>query len=122
VLQAQIAACHARAVMADATDWARIAALYEQLGALTPSPIVELNRAVAVGKASGAEAGLAVLDGIAGDPALAGYHFLPSVRADLLAKLGRVAEARAELLRAADLTQNERERQMMLTRARALAE
>lgn len=122
VLQAEIAACHARAPTAEATDWARIAGLYERLGVLTPSPIVELNRAVAVGKALGPEAGLALIDGIADDPALAGYHFLPSVRADLLARLGRTAEARAELLRAADLTQNDRERQMMLTRARALAE
>ena len=120
VIQAEIAACHARAPAAAATDWARIAGLYERLGALTPSPIVELNRAVAVGKAFGPEAGLAVLDGIANDPALAGYHFLPSVRADLLARVGRTVEARAELLRAADLTQNDRERQMMLARARAL--
>ncbi len=120
LLQAEIAACHARAATADATDWARIADLYQRLGVLTPSPIVELNRAVAVGKAFGAAAGLALLDGIADDPALAGYHFLPSVRADLLARLGRPDEARAELHRAADLTQNERERAMMLARSRAL--
>jgi RNA polymerase sigma-70 factor, ECF subfamily len=119
VLQAEIAACHARAANADATDWPRIAELYAKLAALAPSPVVELNRAVAVGRAFGAAAGLAVVDAIAGDPALAAYPFLPSVRADLLAKLGRAAEARAELLRAADLTQNERERQLLLSRARA---
>ncbi|HSO32994.1 MAG TPA: RNA polymerase sigma factor [Labilithrix sp.] len=122
LIQAEIAACHARAGTAEATDWARIAGLYELLGTLAPSPIVDLNRAVAVGRASGPEAGLALVDAIAGDPLLAGYHFLPTVRADLLARLGRMDEARAELMRAAELTQNERERAMLLARARSFAQ
>jgi predicted RNA polymerase sigma factor len=117
-VQAAIAACHARARTACETDWVRMAALYEALGRLAPSPVVELNRAVAVGMASGPAAGLAVLDAVASDPALAGYHLLPSVRGDLLAKLGRADEARAEFLRAADLTRNARERALLLERAR----
>jgi RNA polymerase sigma-70 factor, ECF subfamily len=119
VIQAQIAACHARARTAPETDWGRIAALYESLGKITPSPVVDLNRAVALGMAFGPAAGLALVDSIADDPALAAYHLLPSVRADLLAKLGRLAEARVELERAAKLTQNEPERAMLLERARA---
>lgn len=120
VVQAQIAACHARARSAAETDWARIAALYEALGTIAPSPVVELNRAVALSMAFGPAAGLELIDAIANDPALAGYHLLPSVRGDLLAKLGRFAEARVELERAARLTQNERERAMLLDRAREL--
>jgi RNA polymerase sigma factor (sigma-70 family) len=119
-LQAAIAACHARAAAAAATDWGRIAALYAVLARVTPSPIVELNRAVALGMAEGPAAGLAIVDGLRDDPALAGYHLLPSVRADLLIKLGRHAEARAELERAAALTKNERERKLLLERAAAL--
>lgn len=118
-LQAAIAACHARALTADATDWPRIAALYAALAHVAPSPIVELNRAVAVGMAEGPAAGLAILDEITGDPALKNYHLLPSVRADLLQKLGRVDEARAEFERAASLTQNFRERDFLLSRASA---
>jgi RNA polymerase sigma factor (sigma-70 family) len=118
-LQAAIAACHARARTAEATDWVRIAALYTALVAVVPSPIVELNRAVAVGMAFGPAAGLEVVDGIAGDPALSQYHLLPAVRADLLAKLGRTDEARVELERAAALTRNAREREMLLERARS---
>jgi RNA polymerase sigma-70 factor (ECF subfamily) len=120
-LQAAIAACHARALTADETDWPRIAALYAALAQVAPSPIVELNRAVAVGMAEGPEAGLAVLDGIAGDAALKNYHLLPSVRADLLRKLGRLDEARAEFQRAASLTQNSRERDFLLARAASCA-
>ena len=116
-LQAAIAACHARALTADATDWSRIAALYAALAHVAPSPIVELNRAVAVGMAEGPAAGLAILDAIAGEPALKNYHLLPSVRADLLRKLGRLDEARAEFARAASLTQNSREREFLLARA-----
>ena len=121
-LQAAIAACHARARTADETDWARIAALYEQLGAVTPSPIVELNRAVALGMAFGPAAGLQVVDTLTGEPALGGYHLLPSVRGDLLAKLGRYAEARPEFERAASLTRNARERELLLDRARSCAD
>jgi RNA polymerase sigma factor (sigma-70 family) len=121
-LQAAIAACHARALTADETDWPRIAALYAALAQVAPSPIVELNRAVAVGMAEGPEAGLAVLDGIAGHAALKNYHLLPSVRADLLRKLGRLDEARAEFQRAASLTQNSRERDFLLARAASCAE
>jgi RNA polymerase sigma factor (sigma-70 family) len=120
VLQAAIAACHARARTADATDWTRIAALYAALVQRVPSPVVELNRAVAVGMAFGPAAGLELVDAIASSPALADYHLLPSVRADLLAKLGRTAEARTELERAASLTRNERERELLLARAAAL--
>jgi RNA polymerase sigma-70 factor, ECF subfamily len=116
-LHAAIAACHARARIADATDWPRIAALYAALGYVAPSPIVELNRAVAVGMAEGPAAGLAIIDAIAHEPALKDYHLLPSVRADLLYKLGRRAEARAEFQRAASLTQNSRERDLLLSRA-----
>jgi RNA polymerase sigma-70 factor, ECF subfamily len=116
-LQAAIAACHARALTPDATDWPRIAALYATLASVAPSPIVELNRAVAVGMAEGPAAGLAVIDAIAAAPALKNYHLLPSVRADLLRKLGRLEEARAEFERAASLTQNSRERDLLLSRA-----
>jgi RNA polymerase sigma-70 factor (ECF subfamily) len=114
-LQAAIAACHARARTAEATDWPRIAALYTILVEVVPSPVVELNRAVAVAMAYGPAAGLAIADTLTS--ALEGYHFLPSVRADLLAKLGRTAEARAELERAAGLTRNARERELLLERA-----
>ncbi|WP_220377997.1 RNA polymerase sigma factor [Streptomyces inhibens] len=117
-LQAAIAACHARARTAQETDWPRIAVLYEALAQVAPSPVVELNRAVAVGMAFGAEQGLAVADGLAEEPALAGYHLLPSVRGDLLARLGRAAEAREEFLRAAALTRNARERALLEERAR----
>jgi len=116
-LQAAIAACHAGAASADETNWVRIAALYEALAAISPSPIVELNRAVAVGMAFGPEPALTLLDAIAEEPALTRYHLLPSVRGDLLAKLGRGAEARAEFERAAELAGNERERQLLRRRA-----
>lgn len=119
VLQAAIAACHARARRADETDWRRIASLYDTLADLTPSPIVELNRAVAHSMAFGPAAGLAILDVIAGEPALANYHLLPSVRGDFLLKLGRLREARSEFERAASLTRNERERILLLERAAA---
>ena len=119
-LQAAIAACHARALTAEATDWERIAALYDALAQLTPSPVVELNRAVAVAMAFGPAAGLEVVDALRDEPTLQGYHLLPSVRGDLLAKLGRTDEARAELKHAAELTRNERERAMLLERAAAL--
>ncbi|ETK34290.1 RNA polymerase sigma factor [Microbispora sp. ATCC PTA-5024] len=118
-LQAAIAACHARARTAGETDWARMAALYGSLTALTASPIVELNRAVAVGMAYGPEAGLALADALAGEPALKDYHLLPSVRGDLLVKLGRTDEARTEFERAAALTRNGRERALLLGRAAA---
>jgi RNA polymerase sigma-70 factor, ECF subfamily len=120
-LQAAIAACHARALQADDTDWVRIAALYEALGALSPSPVVELNRAVAVGMAFGPEVGLALLERVATEPALRDYHLLPSVRGDLLARLGRDAEAAAEFRRAATLTDNEPERALLRRRAASLA-
>ena len=120
-MQAAIAACHARAATADATDWPRIAALYDALAALAPSPVVELNRAVAVAMAFGPAAGLEIVDALADDPHLAGYHLLPGVRGDLLAKLGRRDEARREFERAAALTRNERERELMLARAAACA-
>jgi RNA polymerase sigma factor (sigma-70 family) len=116
-LQAAIAACHARAIRAEETDWVRIAALYEALAQVSPSPIVELNRAVAVAMAFGPEPGLELLEEIADDPALANYHLLPSVRADLLQKLGRPDEAAAEFRRAAEMTSNERERELLLGRA-----
>jgi RNA polymerase sigma factor (sigma-70 family) len=118
-LQAAIAACHGRALEAEETDWIRIAALYEALAAIAPSPVVELNRAVAVGMAFGPEVGLAHLERIATDPALRDYHLLPSVRGDLLARLGRGEEATAEFRRAADLTDNESERSLLLRRAGA---
>jgi RNA polymerase sigma factor (sigma-70 family) len=117
-LQAAIAACHATALTPDATDWARIAALYDALSQLLPSPIVELNRAVALGMAYGPAEGLALADQLLEEPRLANYHLLPSVRGDLLAKLGRHDESRAEFERAAGLTQNERERTLLLARAR----
>ena len=116
-LQAAIAACHARARTPDATDWNRIAALYEELLRVTPSPIVELNRAVAVGMAIGPAAGLELVDDLIGEPTLKSYHLLPSVRGDLLAKLGRSDEARQEFERAASLTRNAREREVLLGRA-----
>jgi predicted RNA polymerase sigma factor len=116
-LQAAIAACHARATTADATDWPRIAALYAALVDLVPSPVIELNRAVAVGMAFGPAAALEIVDALQGVPALAGYHLLPTVRGDLLFKLERFAEARAEFERAAELTRNERERELLLQRA-----
>jgi len=116
-LQAAIAACHGRALEAEDTDWVRIAALYEALAAIAPSPVVELNRAVAVGMAFGPEIGLALLERIATDPALRDYHLLPSVRGDLLSRLGRTDEAAAEFRRAADLTANESERSLLLRRA-----
>ncbi len=119
LVQAQIAACHARARAAADTDWSRIAILYAALSQIAPSPVVELNRAVALSMAFGPAVGLALVDAIADDPALAGYHLLPSVRGDLLAKLGRFEEARTELERAAKLTQNERERELLLERAKA---
>jgi RNA polymerase sigma factor (sigma-70 family) len=116
-LQAAIAACHARARTAADTDWGRIARLYEALAQAAPSPIVELNRAVAVAMASGPEAGLALVDALRSERALKGYHLLPSVRGDLLQKLRRFEEARAEFERAASLTRNERERALLLQRA-----
>lgn len=116
-LQAAIAACHARARTAAETDWARIAALYESLVEITPSPVVELNRAVAVGMAFGPAAGLAIVDALTSEPSLANYHLLPAVRGDLLVKLGRNDEARAEFERAASLTRNARERELLLERA-----
>jgi RNA polymerase sigma factor (sigma-70 family) len=119
-LQAAIAACHARARTAEETDWTRIVALYDALAQLTPSPVVELNRAVALGMAFGPAAGLEVVDSLTADPALASYHLLPSVRADLLAKLGRFEEARAEFARAAALTQNVRERELLNKKREAL--
>jgi RNA polymerase sigma factor (sigma-70 family) len=118
-LQAAIAACHARARAADETDWARIASLYEALAELMPSPVVELNRAVAVAMAFGPAAGLALVDALTSEPSLQGYHLLPAVRGDLLAKLGRFDEARAECERAASLTRNARERELLLARAAA---
>jgi predicted RNA polymerase sigma factor len=121
VLQAAIAACHARARSAPETDWKRIVELYETLGTVTPSPIVELNRAVAVSMAHGPEAGLAIADALRSEPALEGYHLLPAVRGDLLAKLGRAQEARAEFERAAAMTRNARERELLLERAAACA-
>jgi RNA polymerase sigma factor (sigma-70 family) len=116
-LQAAIAACHARAREPEATDWARIAALYDALAQLTPSPVVELNRAVALGMAFGPAVGLELADALVADGSLDGYHLLPSVRGDLLAKLGRGEEASIEFARAASLTQNTRERELLLQRA-----
>ena len=118
-LQAAIAACHARAHTAAETDWQRIVALYDALVELTQSPVVELNRAVAVAMAFGPAAGLELVDALADEPALRSYHLLPSVRGDLLVKLGRTDEARVELERAAELTQNARERALLLARAAA---
>jgi RNA polymerase sigma factor (sigma-70 family) len=119
VLQAAISACHAHAVRADETNWASIAALYGELAQLVPSPVVELNRAVAIGMAEGPAAGLARLDALANEPALQRYPFLPAARGDLLEKLGRLTEARAEFARAASLTNNTRERAQLEARARA---
>ena len=121
VLQASLAACHARARVAEETDWERIAALYEELGRVTPSPVVELNRAVAVSMAEGPAAGLAIADALRSEPSLKNYHLLPAVRGDLLARLGRDEEARAEFERAASLTRNSREREVLLGRAAACA-
>jgi len=121
-LQAAIAACHARARTAEETDWHRIAELYAELAELTRSPIVELNRAVAVSMAFGPALGLDLVDALRDEPSLAGYHLLPAVRADLLTKLGRPREARSELERAASLTRNERERTMLIERAARLSE
>ncbi len=120
-LQAEIAACHARARTSEETDWRRIAALYESLARLAPSPVVELNRAVAVAMADGPEAGLALVDRLTSDPALASYHLLPAARGDLLVRLGRHEEARPEFERAASLTRNARERMLLLERASACA-
>jgi RNA polymerase sigma factor (sigma-70 family) len=116
-LQAAIAACHARARTPEETDWGRIAALYDALAQLAPSPVVELNRAVALGMAFGPATGLEIVDALTAEPSLKGYHLLPAVRGDLLAKLGRSAEARAEFERAASLTRNTRERALLLERA-----
>ena len=118
-LQAAIAACHARSVTAEETDWKQIASLYDALVRVAPSPVVELNRAVAVSMACGAAAGLALVDSLAREPSLERYHLLPSARGDLLAKLGRFDEARAEFERAASLTRNARERTLLLARAGA---
>ena len=115
--QASIAACHARALTPEATDWPRIVGLYEKLGAVTLSPVVDLNRAVAVSLAFGPAAGLDLVDRLVGEPALKNYALLPGVRGDLLVKLGRLAEARVEFERAASLTRNERERALLLKRA-----
>ena len=120
--QAAIAACHARARTPEDTDWARIVELYEELGRVMPSPVVELNRAVAVAMASGPAAGLKIVDALVAEPSLKAYHLLPSVRGDFLFKLGRYAEAKLEFERAASLTRNTRERDLLLDRAKACAE
>ena len=119
VIQAALAACHARAPIAEDTDWVRIASLYSVLARLTPSPVIELNRAVAVSMADGPAAALPLVDALLDEPTMRGYHLLPSVRGDLLSKLGRRDEARAEFERAAGMTANERERDLLLTRAAA---
>lgn len=116
-LQAAITACHARALKPEDTDWARIVALYDALAELNPSPVVELNRAVAIGMADGPEAGLEIVDELRSEPALKSYHLLPAVRGDLLFKLGRLDDARSEFERAAFMTQNTRERKLLLDRA-----
>ena len=121
MLQAAIAACHARARAPEETDWERIVAIYDALAQLAPSPVVELNRAVAVGMAFGPEAGLELIDDLTSEPSLRSYHLLPSVRGDLLAKLGRNDEACVEFERAASLTGNARERELLLKRAAACA-
>ncbi|MBS1801390.1 MAG: RNA polymerase sigma factor [Acidobacteria bacterium] len=118
-LQASIAACHARAATAEQTDWPRIAVLYQQLAQITPSPIIELNRAVAVAMAEGPDAGLAIVDSLADESTLKGYHLLPSVRGDLLFKLSRFDEARVEFERAASLTRNAREQALLMNRAQS---
>ena len=120
-LQSAIAACHARARVADDTDWRRIVALYQQLAGITPSPVIELNLAVAVAMAFGPQAGLERVDALAAEPMLKNYHLLPSVRGDFLKKLGRLDEARAEFERAASLTQNAREKKLLLERAAGTA-
>ncbi|MGH3763134.1 MAG: RNA polymerase subunit sigma-24, partial [Actinophytocola sp.] len=120
-LQAAIAACHARARTPKETDWARIAALYARLVQLVPSPVIELNRAVALSMAFGPDVGLRIVDELGDEPSLKNYHLLPSVRGDLLAKLDRHDEARDEFKRAAGLTRNERERALLLARARESA-
>jgi len=117
LLQASIAGCHARALTADATDWKRIASYYEELADRSPSPVVELNRAMAVSMAYGPEKGLAIVDSLVEEPSLKNYHLLPSARADLLFKLGRLAEAKKEFEKAASLTRNARERELLLGRA-----
>ncbi|MGH9502317.1 MAG: RNA polymerase sigma factor [Terriglobales bacterium] len=121
VLQAEIAACHARARTPEETDWARIVEIYSELAQVAPSPVVELNRAVAVGMAFGPAAGLELVNALTSEPSLENYHLLPSVRGDLLRKLGRLEEARAEFERAAGLTRNARERELLLDRARTTA-
>ena len=121
-LQAAITACHARALLPQETDWPRIVTLYEELAQLTPSPVVELNRAVAVAMAYGPAAGLEIIDALVSEPSLKAYHLLPSVRGDFLVKLGRFAEAQAEFERAVSLTRNAREREFLLDRARACVE
>jgi RNA polymerase sigma factor (sigma-70 family) len=120
VLQAEIAACHARAPSVEATDWHRIASLYAELGDVMPSPVVQLNRAVAVGMADGPAAGLALIDALANEKSLRNYQWLPSVRGDLLAKLGRNDEARAEFMRAAAMAGNAREKELLLKRAQGV--
>jgi predicted RNA polymerase sigma factor len=117
-LQAAIVACHARARAAADTDWERIAAIYAELARIAPSPVVELNRAVAIAMAFGPAAGLRIVDTLRSEPALQNYHLLPSVRGDFLFKLGRFEEASAEFQRAASLTRNSRERDLLLERAR----
>jgi predicted RNA polymerase sigma factor len=119
-LQAAIAACHARARTPEETDWTRMTALYDALAQLTPSPVVELNRAVAYSMAFGPAAGLEIADELLDEPALAGYHLLPAVRADFLSKLGRFAEARKELERAVGMTQNTKERELLVRRAEGM--
>jgi predicted RNA polymerase sigma factor len=121
-LQAAIAACHARARSPGQTDWARIASLYSQLDAVAPSPVVQLNRAVAISMAEGPAAGLAAVDALSDEPSLRSYHLLPSARAHLLEKLGRLAEARAEFERAASMTENVRQKIRLLERARACSD
>jgi predicted RNA polymerase sigma factor len=118
-IQAAITACHARAATGDDTDWPRIVELYGELAAIEPSPVVELNRAVAMSMARGPAAGLELVEALKDDPALKGYHLLPSVRGDLLKKLGRLSEARTEFERAASMTRNDRERNLLLERARS---
>jgi predicted RNA polymerase sigma factor len=121
-LQAAIAACHARAREPGETDWARITSLYDALAQLSPSPVIELNRAVAVSMAHGPAAALPIIERLAAEPTMRAYHLLPSVRGDLLVKLGRHAEARVEFERAASLTRNLRERELLLARAAACAQ
>jgi predicted RNA polymerase sigma factor len=120
-IQAAIAACHARALTAEDTDWQRIVTLYEQLAETAPSPVVDLNRAVAVSMAEGPAAALAITDELISDPNMTNYHLLPSARAEFLFRLGRFAEAQAEFRRAAELTSNERQRCTLLERADACA-